>query len=102
MLNPGSYYLFNEPKNRPIFFDKDNNFNQRYFTILNAKASEMVYVGDIFYKQRTAVNDNGKTIISNQLWLTKGMLYYHNFQCREDIVVSVDINIFGLLVISSQ
>ena len=45
---------------------------------------------------------NIKTIISNQLWLSKGMLYYHNFQCREDIVVSVDINIFGLLVISSQ
>jgi len=51
MLKPNLYYLFAPPKNHPIFSTNKVVEQEKYLTILEAKAGEMTYVGDVFYKQ---------------------------------------------------
>jgi hypothetical protein len=51
MLKPGSYFFFSPPPNRPIFSENNIEAQQKYLTVLEAKAGEILYVGDILYRQ---------------------------------------------------
>ena len=65
MLNPDFYYLNVPPKNRPIFSQNNSKMSEEYFAILEAKAGEIAYVGDINYQtlyRKLVVNDNFKTL----------------------------------------
>ena len=61
MINPGLYYLVAPPKNRPIFPQNDHLESEQSSVILEAKAGEIVYVGDINYQTlyvKLEVNDS--------------------------------------------
>lgn len=51
MLKPDLYYFVPTPPNHPIFSKNQIKNQEKYLTILEAKAGEMIYVGDIVYKQ---------------------------------------------------
>lgn len=66
MLNPSIYYLFAEPKNRPIFSDIKTSEEQKYSAVLEVKSGKIIYAGDIFYKKITSIDDDGETKIVSQ------------------------------------
>lgn len=51
MLKPNLYYFFAPRENHPIFFNNKTEDQEKYLTILETKAGEMIYAGDIAYKQ---------------------------------------------------
>ena len=60
MLKPSLYYLFAPLKNLPIFSTNKVVEQGKYLTILEAKAGEMTYGGDIFYKQKISRLNDGE------------------------------------------
>lgn len=51
MLKPDLYYFVPTPPNHPIFSQNQIKNQEKYLTILEVKAGEIIYVGDILYKQ---------------------------------------------------
>jgi hypothetical protein len=70
MLKPGSYFFFSPPPNRPIFSNNNIETQQKYLTVLEAKAGEILYVGDILYRQAIKqikdYDDEEVTVLNSQ------------------------------------
>ncbi|MES2677977.1 MAG: hypothetical protein V4612_06695 [Pseudomonadota bacterium] len=81
MLSPNLYHLFAPPENRPLFSDKKAKQQEKYLTILEAKAGEIIYVGDIFYKQAASNDEDKSTKILNNKFAVND-----NFELVENIL----------------
>ena len=60
MLKPDLYYFVPTHPNHPIFSKNQIKNQEKYLTILEAKAGEMIYAGDIIYKQAISKNKDGE------------------------------------------
>ncbi len=81
MLSPNLYYLFAPPENRPIFSNNKTEEPEKYLTILEAKAGEMIYIGDIFYKHSVNTDEDQSTKILNHKFAVND-----NFELVENIL----------------
>ncbi len=80
MLAPNLYYLFAAPENLPIFSRKKAKKEEQYLTILEAKAGEMIYAGNIVYQR--SIN---KFTVSDSFDLVENILSGKNSQNKEEL-----------------
>ncbi len=70
MLKPGAYFFFSPPPNRPIFSKNNIEIQQKYLTILEVQSEEILYVGDIIYRQAIKqikdYDDEEVTVLNSQ------------------------------------
>jgi hypothetical protein len=71
MLKPDLYYFVPTPPNHPIFSQNQIKNQEKYLTILEVKAGEIIYAGDIIYKQlitkhKDYENDEEVSILNSQ------------------------------------
>jgi hypothetical protein len=71
MLKPSLYCLIAPPKNQPIFSTHKIVEQEKHLAILEVKAGEVIYVGDVFYKQEAkqtnGYQENVVEVLSRQL-----------------------------------
>ncbi len=92
MMEPASYYLFSKPENRPIFGANKIEEKQKYFAILNLNAGEIIYAGEIFYKQAAAENEalevrtlDRRFVINDNFHLVENILNGKNLKQKDKL-----------------